>query len=96
MPDPRNPMPSAVPMSVSVVIPTLNEARNIGWVLERMPSFVDELIIVDGRSTDDTVKVAKMLAPNVVVVREDRPGKGAAMQAGLFASAGARASAASE
>jgi len=75
--------PSAVPLSVSVVIPAKNEARNIGWVLERMPSYVDEVIIVDGLSTDGTLEVAKMIAPDVVVVREDRPGKGAAMRAGM-------------
>lgn len=75
--------PSTVPLSVSVVIPAKNEARNIGWVLERMPSYVDEVIIVDGLSTDGTLEVAKLIAPDVVVVREDRPGKGAAMRAGM-------------
>lgn len=74
---------TSVPMTVSVVIPTKNEARNIGWVLERMPSYVDELIIVDGLSTDGTVDVARMIAPHVVVVNEARPGKGAAMRAGM-------------
>jgi len=69
--------------SISVVIPAKNEARNIGWVLERMPSYVDEVIIVDGLSTDGTLEVAKMIAPDVVTVHEDRPGKGAAMRAGM-------------
>ena len=32
---------------VSVVIPAKNEARNIAWVLQRMPAYVDE-VIVDG------------------------------------------------
>ncbi len=75
-------------MSVSVVIPTKNEARNIGWVLERMPAYVDEVIVVDGLSTDDTVNVAKMIVRDVVVIRENRPGKGAAMQAGMAAARG--------
>ncbi len=70
-------------MSVSVVIPAKNEARNIGWVLERMPSYVDEIIIVDGLSTDGTLEVAKMITPDVITVREMRPGKGAAMRAGM-------------
>ena len=52
---------------VSAVIPTLNEAKNIRWVLERIPDCVDELIIVDGRSTDDTVAVAHALHDEVVV-----------------------------
>lgn len=79
---------SEMPMSVSVVIPAKNEARNIGWVLERMPSYVDEVIIVDGLSTDGTLEVAKMIAPDVIVVHEDRPGKGAAMRAGMAVARG--------
>lgn len=72
-----------VPLSVSVVVPAKNEAQNIGWVLERMPSYVDEVIIVDGLSTDGTLEVAKMISPDVIVVHEERPGKGAAMRAGM-------------
>lgn len=83
VPNPSIPVPGSVPLSVSVVIPAKNEARNIGWVLQRMPSYVDEVIIVDGLSTDGTLEVAKMIAPDVVVVHEDRPGKGAAMRAGM-------------
>jgi glycosyltransferase involved in cell wall biosynthesis len=73
---------------VSVVIPAKNEARNIGWVLGRMPSVVDEVIIVDGLSTDGTLDVAKMIEPDVVVIHEMRPGKGAAMRAGMSAARG--------
>ncbi|WP_294568748.1 glycosyltransferase, partial [uncultured Arthrobacter sp.] len=51
--------------SVSVVIPTLNEEMNLPWVLRRMPSYVDEVIIVDGRSTDNTVKVARAVRGDV-------------------------------
>src|SRR2546423_10118760 len=53
--------------SVSVVIPTLNEEANIGWVLQRMPHWVEEVIVVDGGSRDRTIDVAKTLRPNVVV-----------------------------
>lgn len=68
---------------ISVVIPAKNEARNIAWVLQRMPSYVDEVIVVDGLSNDGTLEVAKMIAPDVVVVHEMTPGKGAAMRAGM-------------
>lgn len=71
--------------SVSVVVPAKNEAQNIAWVLERMPDCVDEVIVVDGLSTDGTLEVAKMIAPDVIVVHETRPGKGAAMRAGFDA-----------
>lgn len=73
---------------VSVVIPAKNEARNIGWVLRRMPPVVDEVIIVDGLSTDGTLEVARMIEPDVVVIHEMRPGKGAAMRAGMSAARG--------
>lgn len=74
--------------SISVVIPAKNEARNIAWVLERIPSFVDEIIVVDGLSTDGTLEVAKMVAPDVVVVHEARRGKGTALRAGFAAARG--------
>jgi glycosyltransferase involved in cell wall biosynthesis len=71
--------------SVSVVIPTLNEEANIGWVLQRMPAWVEEVIVVDGGSIDRTVEVARALRSDVVVVTELRKGKGAALRAGFAA-----------
>ncbi|MGI8829885.1 MAG: glycosyltransferase family 2 protein [Candidatus Limnocylindria bacterium] len=82
------PKPVVPTLSTSVVIPAKNEARNIGWVLQRMPSFVDEVIVVDGLSRDGTVEVAKMIAPDVIAVHELRPGKGAALRAGFDAATG--------
>lgn len=70
--------------TVSVVIPTLNEARNIAWVLRRLPS-VDEVILVDGRSTDSTIAIARAIRPDVKIVLEGTPGKGAALRAGFAA-----------
>jgi len=71
-----------------VVIPTKNEARNVGWVLERLTPLVDEVIIVDGLSTDGTVDVARMVRPDVVVVNHPVPGKGEAVRAGFAAATG--------
>ncbi len=71
--------------TVSVIIPTLNEARNLPYVLNTIPNWVDEVIIVDGRSDDDTERVAKVLRPDVRIVHQLVPGKGAAMRAGLYA-----------
>jgi glycosyltransferase involved in cell wall biosynthesis len=73
---------------VSVVIPTLNEAKNLPWVLRRMPSYVDEVVIVDGRSKDNTVDVARALRMDVVIVNEPRKGKGVALRAGFAAASG--------
>jgi glycosyltransferase involved in cell wall biosynthesis len=53
-----------------------------------MPSYVDEVVIVDGRSVDHTVAVAKALRSDVVVVAEPRKGKGVAVRAGLSAASG--------
>ena len=78
---------AAVPM-VSVVIPTLDEATNIAWVLYRLPPCVEEVIVVDGPSTDRTVAVARAARPDIVVVNAPRRGKGAALQAGFAAARG--------
>lgn len=82
------PLPPPSRPRVSVVIPTLNEERNVGWVLERLPDLVDEVILVDGRSTDDTVAVARAARPDIQVVLETAPGKGAALRAGFAAASG--------
>jgi glycosyltransferase involved in cell wall biosynthesis len=73
---------------VSFVIPTLNEAKNLPWCLNRIPHWAHEVIIVDGRSTDDTIAVAQQLRRDVRIVMESRPGKGAALQAGFHATTG--------
>jgi glycosyltransferase involved in cell wall biosynthesis len=74
--------------SVSVVIPTLNEAGNLPHVLPRIPPWVHELILVDGLSTDDTIAVATAHAPHAKVLLVDTPGKGAALRAGFAEASG--------
>ena len=71
--------------TVSVIIPTLNEAANLPFVLDTVPQWVDEIIVVDGRSTDDTERIARTLQPGMKVVHELTPGKGAALRTGLGA-----------
>ena len=73
---------------VSVVIPTLNEAKNLPHVLPHIPREVDEVILVDGSSTDETVQVAQDLLPHLRVVQEEGHGKGAALRTGFKAATG--------
>lgn len=72
---------------VSVVIPAKNEALNLPWVLERLPDVVDEVIVVDGISTDGTAAVARRCCPDVRII-DSPPGKGAAVRAGFAAATG--------
>ena len=76
----KNPRPS-----VSVVMPTLDEARNLPHVIPRLPAWIDELIVVDGYSTDDTVAVAQELFPDVRVIYQSGQGKGDALRCGIEA-----------
>jgi glycosyltransferase involved in cell wall biosynthesis len=74
--------------TVSVVIPTLNEARNLPHVFSRLPRDLHEVILSDGRSQDNTIDVARALLPDIIVVRETRRGKGAGLKAGFGAATG--------
>jgi glycosyltransferase involved in cell wall biosynthesis len=74
--------------TVSVVVPAMNEARNLPWLAERMPENVHEILLVDGRSTDDTVQVARRLWPDVRVIGQSRRGKGNALACGFAAVTG--------
>jgi glycosyltransferase involved in cell wall biosynthesis len=85
---PETPMSKHVAYTVSVVIPTKNEAQNIGWVLRRMGPVVDEVVIVDGLSDDGTIEVAQRVRPDLVVIRHEVAGKGEAVRAGFAAATG--------
>ena len=67
-------------VTVTAIIPAKNEARNLAHVLPKIPSLVDELILVDGHSTDNTIEVATLLVPSVRIVTQRGRGKGTAWQ----------------
>ena len=71
--------------SISLVVPAKNEAQNLPHVLTRIPNWIDEVVLVDGRSTDDTVAVARSLCPDIKVVQQHGDGKGAALRSGFAA-----------
>lgn len=74
--------------SVSVVVPALNEARNIPHVFAEIPADCHEVILVDGFSEDDTVAIARKVRPDVRVVLQTRRGKGNALACGFEAASG--------
>ena len=74
--------------TVSLIVPARNEAANIGWVLNRIPDCVDEVILVDGESTDATLEMARATLPSLRVVPQQGPGKGSALRTGFLAAKG--------
>jgi glycosyltransferase involved in cell wall biosynthesis len=77
-----------VVVSVSVIIPALNEAESLPHVLARIPRDVYEVILVAGHSTDGTADVARAAMPDIRVVAQEGRGKGAALRAGFAAATG--------
>lgn len=85
---------SASGLRVSVCIPARNEAATVAGVvapvaaaLDGPDPLVDEVIVVDDCSTDGTGAIAEAFGATVLR-RDARPGKGAAMAAGVAAATG--------
>lgn len=68
-------------LTVSVVIPCFNEEHGIAAVLKSMPEYVDQVVVVDNNSTDETGRVAQELGAEVIF--EHRKGYGNAYKAGF-------------
>jgi glycosyltransferase involved in cell wall biosynthesis len=78
----------AIVPSVSIVLPAKNESRNLAHVFSTIPGWVDEVVLVDGHSTDDTVTEARRLLPAVKIIHQQGKGKGDALRAGFDAAKG--------
>lgn len=59
-------------MKLSIVIPVLNEAESLGGTLEALAGQSAEIIVVDGGSEDDTVKIARQYASRVMTAPRGR------------------------
>lgn len=70
---------ASVQPKVTVVIPTLNEARNLPHVFSRLPAGIHEVIVVDGHSVDDTLATAERHWS-----RNKKPAFGDTAEAALF------------
>lgn len=74
-------------METTVVIPTLNEERNLPMVLKelRKMKIISEIIIVDGYSDDKTPEIAEEFDCRILY---DKKGKGSALRKGMNAAEG--------
>lgn len=68
---------------ISLVIPCLNEEGGLKKILLHIPKIVDEVIVVDGNSKDNSVLVAKKYKAKVII--EKRRGYGLALRRGFNA-----------
>lgn len=74
--------------TISVVIPTINERLNIKEVIPRLPKFIDEIIIIDGCSTDGTIEEIRRYRKDAKIFVEGEKGKGAALRRGFREASG--------
>lgn len=71
---------------ISVVICTKNEEQSIEEAVKRAKPYCKEIIIADGGSTDNTIKIAESLG--IKVVQDAGGGKGDGIKAGIKAASG--------
>lgn len=70
------------PAFISIIIPAFNEENGIGQVISEVPrDFVQEIIVVNNASTDNTERIAK--AAGATVLREPTPGYGRSCLKGI-------------
>ncbi|TSC88435.1 MAG: Glucosyl-transferase [Microgenomates group bacterium Gr01-1014_16] len=53
-------------LKLSVVLATFNEEENLGQCLESVQDIIDEIVVVDGESTDKTVEIAKKFGARII------------------------------
>ncbi|HDY88658.1 MAG TPA: DUF2064 domain-containing protein, partial [bacterium] len=68
---------------ISVIIPVFNEEHSIRHVIQAIPSWADDIIVVDNGSSDKTAEIARMSGARVI--NEPRRGYGSACLAGIEA-----------
>jgi len=69
-------------VSISLVVPTMNESKNIPHVFSKIPPIVKEIVVVDS-SKDDTVDVILQYAPRAKIIKTEPRGKGNALKLGF-------------
>ena len=64
----------------SIIIPAKNEEKTIAEIIKKVLKYSNEIIIVDGHSTDNTKNIAESLGAKVIL--DNKRGKGAALKIG--------------
>lgn len=82
---------------LSIILPAHNEEQRLPQTLRQVTQFIQsqeyliELVIVENASSDRTLEIAREFASqneNVLVLHEERPGKGLAVKEGMLAASG--------
>jgi glycosyltransferase involved in cell wall biosynthesis len=68
--------------TICLVLPAKNEELNLPNFFKTIPSFVDEVILIDGNSADATYELAKAESRVNTVVKQRQKGKGAGLSLG--------------
>ncbi len=88
---------SPTPPFLSIIIPAHNEEHRLAQTLEEVLAFTrsqpytSEILIMENASADRTLEIAQSYAaqhPNILVLHDDRPGKGLAVKSGMLAAHG--------
>ncbi|OGO03659.1 MAG: hypothetical protein A2Y91_04965 [Chloroflexi bacterium RBG_13_54_8] len=75
-------------VKVTALICALNEVDSLPHVLTKLPTWVDEVLLVDGHSTDGTVEIAKKIRPDMKILCQPGRGKGDALKYGVRQASG--------
>ncbi len=67
--------------TIALIIPCYNEEDGLKTLLPKIPKFIDEIIIIDNNSTDNTTDIANSFG--CTVLHETTPGYGAAYKCGF-------------
>lgn len=73
-------------MKLSVIIPVYNEGKTVGEIISQIKAvkgFDKEIIVVNDGSTDETIKVIKVIKDIKIISHKINQGKGAAIRTGI-------------
>lgn len=70
-------------VKISIIIPTLNEVENVKHVFPFIPKYIDEIVVIDGNSTDGTIEEILKFRKDARIVIDNAPGKGCALTKGF-------------